>query len=56
MKIKELVYYQASISKEGADMALQNLDLAINILHSSNMPVPEHIRALTPDKFGKDNF
>jgi hypothetical protein len=35
-KIKQLVYYEA-LSKE---LALQNLDLAVNVLKSSNMPVP----------------
>lgn len=35
-KIKQLVYYDAS----SQEFALQNLDLAINILKSSNLPIP----------------
>jgi len=36
------VYYDASTQ----DLALQNLDLAINILKSSNLPVPPTIQKL----------
>ena len=41
-KIKQLVYYEA-VNK---DYALQNLDLAINVLKSSNMPVPEDVQKM----------
>jgi hypothetical protein len=47
LKIKELVYYQASGNNE--EFSLQNLDLAVNILLSSNMPVPPETRSIKPN-------
>jgi len=39
-KIKQLVYYDAS----SQEFALQNLDLAINILKSSSLPIPPQVQ------------
>jgi hypothetical protein len=41
-KIKQLVYYEALTN----ELTLQNLDLAINVLKSSNMPVPQDVQKM----------
>ena len=39
-KIKQLVYYDAGTN---SNLAYQNIDLAVNILKSSNFQVPKEI-------------
>eukprot|EP00347_Sterkiella_histriomuscorum_P018003 403347156 len=45
-KIKQLVYYDASLSLRN-DLVLQNLDLALNILKNSQLPLPDQAIRLT---------
>ena len=41
-KIKQLVYYDATTTTGPipSQLSLQNLDLALNVLKSSNLPIP----------------
>jgi spermidine/putrescine-binding protein len=50
-KIKQLVYYEATSESSSAvnDLAMQNVDLAINILKSSNLPLTQEIQTLQPE-------
>ena len=50
-KIKQLVYYEATSETSSAvnELALQNVDLAINILKSSNLPLTQEIQTLQPE-------
>jgi hypothetical protein len=45
-KIKQLVYYDATTTTGPipSQLSLQNLDLALNVLKSSNLPIPGELQ------------
>ncbi|CDW89619.1 UNKNOWN [Stylonychia lemnae] len=45
-KIRQLVYYDASSNGNNEDLIAQNMDLALNILKNSSIPVPDHTLTL----------
>lgn len=47
-KIKQLVYYDATVNSGPVpnELSLQNLDLALNVLKSSNLPLPNDFEGI----------